>query len=58
MLKRISATIIHEETVGCNKFHNKELRDIFSSSNTFRMIRSRRNEGEGNVANDEKTKIY
>jgi hypothetical protein len=58
MLRSNSVTITHEEPEGCNKFHIKEIRDIFSPSNIFRMIRSRRNEGEGNVANDEKTKIY
>jgi hypothetical protein len=47
-----------EESEGCNKFHNEELRDTFSSANIYRIIRSRRKKGAGDMARVEKTKMY
>jgi hypothetical protein len=50
--------MIHDVLEGCNKLHNEDLRVIFSSANIFRMIRSGRKKGAGNVASVEKTEMY
>jgi len=58
VLRSILVTKIREETEGCKKFHIEEHCDIFSSEIIFRIFRSRRKEGAGNVASVEKTKTY
>jgi hypothetical protein len=54
----IFVTKIHEEPECCKRFHNEELRDNFSSTNIFRMIRSRMKKLAGNVASVEEAEMY
>jgi hypothetical protein len=50
VLRRISEPKREEVTGGWRKLHNEELRNLYSSPNTIRMIKSRGMRLAGNVA--------
>jgi hypothetical protein len=50
VLKRIFGPKRDEVTGGWRKLHNEELRDLYCSPSTIRIIKSRRMRWEGNVA--------
>jgi hypothetical protein len=59
VLRRIFGPKRDEVTGGWRKFYNEELRDLYSSLSTIRIIRSRRMRGAGHVARmEEKRNTY
>jgi hypothetical protein len=59
MLRRIFRPKRDEVTGGWRKLHNEELRDLYSSPNITRVIKSRRMRGAGHVARiGEKRNVY
>jgi hypothetical protein len=52
VLRRIFELKTDEVTGGWKKLHNEELRNVYSSPNIIRMIRSRRIRWAGNVARE------
>jgi hypothetical protein len=50
VLRRIFGSKRDEVTGGCRKPHNEELLNLYSASNTIRMIKSRKIRWAGHVA--------
>jgi hypothetical protein len=58
MLRRIFGPNWDEVTWEWRKLHDKELNDLYSSPNIFRLIKSRRKRWAGNVARKGRGKVY
>jgi hypothetical protein len=58
VLRRIFGPKMDEVTEEWRKFHNEELRDLYSSSSIIRIIKSRRMRWAGHLARMEKRNAY